>query len=166
MNMRMIFALMIFPICLAASAGQRIGAWEVSLVAEDMQVAQTVNSAGSLAGVLCFISTNACSAYISSDVACEEKAKYPLMINATTGANLSMSTCITVKNAQFLMIDNFAATVAAFESGGEVGFAIPLEGGKFRVLRFDCAGATAAIRQARANPMKPVQSKNPSSQTL
>lgn len=168
--MKYFLALILSLVCVLASAAERVGNWEVIVDGSDVQIAKVTNSSSAVAGVICFVSTNSCSAYISAGISCEADAKYPLMLNSPTGANFSNSTCVMIGNSPMLSIDDFSSAVAAFESGGEVGFAVPMQSGQFRVIRFDCAGATAAIRQARNIPQKspapnqPV--KNPSIQTL
>lgn len=47
------------------------------------------------------------------------------------------------------VVEEFDAMMSAFESGGEIGFAMPLASGQFRVVRFSTAGATPAIKAAR-----------------
>ncbi|GAC1425464.1 MAG: hypothetical protein NVSMB6_26080 [Burkholderiaceae bacterium] len=37
----------------------------------------------------------------------------------------------------------------AYESGVEIGFAMPLESGRFRLFRFSTAGAVAAVKDAQ-----------------
>lgn len=134
-----------------AFAQKRIGSWELVLDTPGMQVAKTVNDSGSVAGVICLTSTGACSAYVGSDLACEENGKYPMMINAPTGAHLATATCMTIAKAQYLILEEYSTAIAAFESGGLIGFALPMQSGKFEVLRFSTSGATAAIREAQAS---------------
>lgn len=162
--MKLIITLLIALILPTVSFAQKIGSWQVVLETPGMQIAKTTNDSNSVAGVICFASDKSCNAYINADVGCEENAKYPLMINAKTGANSVVATCITLDKTQFLVINELNVAVAAFESGGEVGFAVPMQNGKFRVVRFDCVGATAAIRQA--NTFTPEKSRTTTNQTL
>lgn len=127
---------------------QQKGTWKIT-IDKTSQLAETTNDSNSSAGVLCFTSDKSCAAYISADIGCDENSKYPLMINAKTGANSLTATCMTFAKTQFLIIGDLNMAVAAFESGSDVGFAIPMQSGQFRVVRFNSVGATAAIRQAR-----------------
>lgn len=153
-------------ICSSAIAGEKIGSWEVFIDSTDMQIARTMNEDGAAAGIICFKSNNSCLTYFTTDSSCDEKAKYPIMFNASTGAAAINATCIAVNGSKLLVLDDFETTVAAFEGGGEIGFALPLQSGKFSVSRFNCTGATAAIRKARAIPKSAAPTKNPASQVL
>lgn len=163
MNKILVIAVAIF---LSHSAcAETIGAWQL-YKKNDIQIAKTFNQAGSTAGVLCVVSTRDCQAYISADNACEENSRYPLMVNSSVGASNLSSTCKTIGGVQYHFIDEFQSAVNAFESGGEFGFAMPLKSGKFVVLRFESAGATAVIREARRPPAAPVKPASTSNQTL
>lgn len=162
--MRLVALLIMLVFTSITYAQQKIGAWQVVLDTPGIQIAKTINDSNSVAGIICFTLDNSCSAYISADIGCEENAKYPLMVNAKTGASTLNTTCLTLSKVQYLIIEEFSSAVAAFESGGEVGFAVPMQSGKFRVVRFDCTGATAAIRQARTLP--PPTTSGTKNQTL
>lgn len=165
--MKNIIAWLALSLSASAFAGEQIGSWEAIIDGTDIQIAKTTNTAGAATGVLCFVSSNNCAAYIASDVECEDKGKYPLMINSSTGASTTHGTCVTIAGSKVLVLDDFQSAIASFEGGGEIGFAIPMQSGKFNVIRFDCAGATAAIRKARAVPSKAAPAtKNPASQVL
>ena len=151
----------------SALASERIGSWEAIVDGTDIQIAKTTNAAGAATGILCFVSSNTCAVYIASDVECREKGKYPMMINASTGAITTNGTCVKVAGSKVMILDEFQNMIETFEGGGEVGFAIPMADGKFNVLRFDCVGATLAIRKARALPSKSAPTtRNPASQVL
>jgi hypothetical protein len=88
-----------------------------------------------------------------------------MMINSAVGAFAITTTCTeikgsTLKNMQ--VITEFDRAQAALESGGDVGFVLPLASGQFRVVRFSTIGATAAIKNAMLLPQKnPTQINKP-----
>ncbi|MFC3469167.1 hypothetical protein ACFOHT_04745 [Massilia oculi] len=153
-------------ISMQANANEKIGAWEVIIDGGDIQIAKTTNRNGEVAGVLCFASTNSCSAYFSWSLTCDENGKFPVLINSAAGANYTDATCATVAGNRLMFLDDLNMSVLGFEGGGEIGFAVPLQNGQFSVSRFDCSGATAAIRKARTPPAKGNKIKNPASQIL
>jgi hypothetical protein len=147
-------------------AGEVIGSWEVIIDKSDVQIAKTVNVEGAVSGVMCFKSSKSCSAYFVTVSNCEENARYPVLVNSSIGAATSPATCVKSGDKNIMVLDNFDDVVRSFEAGGEIGFALPLASGKFSVLRFNCSGATAAIRQARALPQNNKPTKNPAAQVL
>lgn len=135
-----------------AISDEQIGDWYFKDSIEGIQIANTVNTSELAAGVLCALTTGTCSAYIATTTGCSEGGLYPMMINSAVGAFLISSKCTEISGDRFLVIQEFPETRAAFESGGEVGFVLPLESGQFRVMRFSTKGATAAINKAMTKP--------------
>jgi hypothetical protein len=134
---------------LAVGADER---WSTAIVA-GVQIANTSNDTGSTAGVVCNVAKDSCLAYVRlPTVDCQDKDEYPMMLNSSVGAAPLTATCTTWGDSKYYVFDNFSITVQAFESGGEVGFAMPMAGGQFRVIRFKTIGATAAIKEARQPP--------------
>jgi hypothetical protein len=147
---------------------QKVGDWTVVDTGE-FQIAKVFNAASNTAGVLCSKSTNSCSPYVTFGLKCDGGSKYTVMLNSPVGAVSTTATCMIIEKVSYMFLDDAASTVAAFESGGEVGFVTPAESGKFQVVRFSSAGATAAIRMARewaAKPQSPSVTSRPASQQL
>jgi hypothetical protein len=133
-------------------AGTTIGDWVLTTDIPDMQIAETANSGGAGTGVICLISTQQCSAFISLSNGCEAGAKYPMMVNSAVGADLVNSVCTVIGDLHVFLFDNFNSVKSSFESGGEIGFAIPLKSGLFKSERFSTKGATSAIKAAQTLP--------------
>lgn len=99
-------------------------------------------------------------AYIVTSSACTPGAKYPMMINSAVSAAAVTTECAKLQGINpsrgdtYNVFSEFGVVRSAYESGGEIGFAIPLESGAFRVLRFSTKGATQAIRGAMTLPEK------------
>lgn len=139
---------LLLVISLNAEADQKFGDWIFRDALENIQVANSTNSSNNTAGIICFLKTGNCSAYLATDAACESGADYPMMINSSIGSFSINSTCTEIAGSKFLVINQFAESKAAFESGGIVGFVLPMESGNFKVMRFSTKGATAAIGRA------------------
>lgn len=127
--------------------------WRNDFSIDGLQIANITNGQGSAAGVLCNLQANTCNAYISLNASCEDGVTTPMMINSPLGTFPVIATCVTIGGSQFSIIAEFDSAVSAFQSGGEIGFAIPLKNGQFQVVRFSTAGATAAINAARQMPL-------------
>lgn len=149
-------ALLLFCFSTGAPAQDySVGNWSVLKSMSDTQIAKVINGENST-GVICFISSDSCLAYATMGSKCDDKDRYPLLINSATGAFNSLATCRHLSSTmQILVIDEFNLMVSAFESGGEIGFASPLRSGQFKVVRFSTIGATAAIKDARTSPAAP-----------
>lgn len=155
--MRKIIATSIaIALALAATMAQaqqkkKYGMWNLDVTSapeEPMQVASTVNATGSSTGVLCIQSTDTCDPFIKLDINCKHGGFYPMMINSAVGAFHLSTKCVHLGDLQLFVAEDATPMMSAFESGGEIGFAMPLESGQFRVIRFSTAGATAAIKAA------------------
>jgi len=142
-------------VCLlhVAAMAQTYGDWVVTRQPAGLQIAKTSISAAVI-GIVCVIQDDVCHAYIGTNSTCDEDQKVPMLINSSVGSIMVNTTCTKLGGSLYNIIAEFDSAVSAFESGGLVGFAIPLASGEFRVLRFSTRGATAAIRDARTRPTR------------
>ena len=154
--------LMLLCFCdVAISQNYSVGNWSVIKSNQEIQIAKVENGENAT-GIICVISSNSCLAYATLGFDCEDGHKYPLLINAATGAFNSLATCKhIIPELKIIVIEEFELMVSAFESGGEVGFATPLKSGQFKVVRFSTIGATAAIKDARTRPTAPATNQKP-----
>lgn len=132
--------------------------WKLHTV-DDIQVARTVNNTGSIVGVLCNTSEDGCVAYIAINSTCDVGESYPMMVNSSVGAIPLVATCTIWGKSKYLVFDDFEGVILAFETGGEIGFAMPMASGQFRVIRFGTIGAIKAIAKARARPKNKTTNK-------
>ncbi len=141
----------LFPV-LASAQDYKVGNWAVVKSTPGFQIAMVANGDNST-GIVCEIKKDSCYAYVAIGSTCEDGEPYPILLNAPTGAFASMATCRHMnKKFQILEIDEFEKMISAFESGGEIGYATPMQSGQFKVVRFSTTGATAALKAARARP--------------
>jgi hypothetical protein len=150
--MKQVFALVLIFV-LRSVCGQPVvyGGWLVTKDVADFQIAHT-RTGNAETGVVCVVSVGNCSAFLGTDTPCTDGVKTPMLINSATGAYTVTATCTTLGKQKYNLFDEFGNVKAAYESGGVIGFAIPLKSGEFRVVRFDTRGATAAIRDAMTSP--------------
>lgn len=132
----------------SAWADEKIGDWRFVDSIHGLHIANTTNSSSVTAGIICVTGSELCSTYISTSTECEIDGVYPMLINSSIGAYQVRATCTLIAEEKYLLFEEFQETRSAFESGGEVGFVLPLENGNFRVMRFSTKGATAAIKRA------------------
>lgn len=126
-----------------AQNSYKVGDWSVTSAGE-ITVASTTNSSGSVVGYLCVGST--CGPYLSNSTDCEEKVVSPILINSPVGATHASTTCTTIGVNKYHLINEVSDFNQALEGGGEIGFAFPMQDGKFHVTRFSTAGAVPAIK--------------------
>jgi hypothetical protein len=144
----------------------RVGKWSVQK-SPSVQYAFTQNDAGAEIGIICLMESRDCLAYIITTNQCSDGAIIPMMLNTPVGANTVQTVCrhfpadqgkVTMMN----VVTEFDVLKTAMESGGTIGFAIPMQSGAFHVLRFDTAGGTLAIKEAMKLPPD-VRRKEPAS---
>ena len=93
----------------------------------------------------------ACDFYLNTRTRCEEKAKIPVLINSDSASTYVTSSCIHLRQGaaiRYVFAIRDADVVTAISSGQIIGFAMPLEGGDFKVVGFSLDGALAATRKA------------------
>lgn len=148
-NLLVSFALLLS----GSAAGQQAityGHWVMDNSVTGFQIAKTINENAAATGVFCSLETQSCDAYITLDVGCEDGEPYPMMINSSLGAYSLTTKCMHIGKLKFFVASEFESMIQAFESGGEIGFAMPMQNGQFKVVRFSTVGATPAIKQARS----------------
>lgn len=135
---------------------RQVGDWDLDFSIEGIQIAKVVNASGTALGILCTLGVDKCVAYLAlSDMTCSPGKSFPMMMNIATGATNLSARCEKLevqRVVHMLVLDEFSAFTSAVESGGEIGFAVPLDDGKFQVMRFSSRGAVAAVRAARSRP--------------
>lgn len=123
----------------SANAQSKYANWTVN-DEKDYSEAFTGNDSGSVFGVLC---GTVCTSYVDLQTVCEQDHRYTAMINSKAGAFSIELTCYELDKRYILLFDDDIS--GAIKSGGEIGFAIPLESGRFSVSRFSLEGAITAI---------------------
>lgn len=147
--------------CLAGSVWaekQPIADWVLN-VQPGFSEAYTGNDSGSTFGFLC--STDSCSAYLDTKDRCDEGANIPMLINAESGSAYVLAKCTHFPQAgsvRYISVIEDKQIATAISSGAAIGFAIPMLGGEFKVVRFSLDGALRAtdlaVSAAKASKAK------------
>lgn len=130
---------------------QRVGDWILD-IGRTYTEAFTSNNSGSTFGLFC--GDGSCSFYLDTGTKCEENSKTPMLINADSGSTYVIALCIHIPGGGKIRYVNSIQdkdVVTAIATGNIIGFAFPLEGGEFKVVRFSLDGALNATQRAAAN---------------
>ncbi|MGQ7957099.1 hypothetical protein ACUTAF_05160 [Pseudomonas sp. SP16.1] len=114
--------------------------------------AATVNDSGNLLGQYCSPSDGKCIWLLGMASACKEGDHYPILANSDVGARHIYVYCSERRNNNLYnyVFTDFDAIQEIVTKGIIVGFAVPLQSDKFRVIRFDLAGSNRAILSMQA----------------
>jgi hypothetical protein len=109
----------------------------------------TDGSAKELLGYRCFAKSQKCMHILVANTACSEGNSYPMLINSVSGAYKVDGICSKVKNFDQLLLTPYDSIRTPIEKdGGLIGFAIPMESGAFKAVRFSLKGAKSATDAA------------------
>lgn len=125
-----------------------VGNWLVE-IEESYAETYTANASGSQFGLLCI--GESCQFYLDTKTACKENAQIPMLINSDSGAVYVNTICMhfgSGKDIRYISAIEGTDAMTAISIGTEIGFAVPLAGGQFRVVRFSLNGALAATGKA------------------
>jgi hypothetical protein len=82
-------------------------------------------------------------------IQCDHGAQYPAMVNASSGSYSLTFRCYILDGRYLMTTPLTESFVELFGSGvGEVGFAMPLQSGRFAVSRYSLVGSLATTAQA------------------
>lgn len=124
---------------------QNYGAWVMGSPQDGYRTIATTNDSGAILLKMCATSTRNCIWAVSSVVPeCENMSRYPGLLNATSGAQSVELVCTVDSNIHSLAIANYELMQQYSEADEQIGIAVPLKDGQFRVMRFDLKGSKAA----------------------
>jgi hypothetical protein len=96
-------------------------------------------------GARCFVESKKCVHLLVTGTRCDDNMKIPMLMNAKTGSALINATCHVNGSRYELLLSPYDSVRSGLTSGDMVGFALPLESGQFRVIRFSLKGAVDAL---------------------
>lgn len=139
-----------FTQCVAI-ADEKYGFWEVG-TSQDYAYAITTNDSGSALVQFCSLSNANCVWGLIMSSQCKENDMYPVLANSNISTASMILTCYgRVKdnpNAVYKYAFSEYETVNNIvKQGLEVGFAFPLSGTQFKVVRFSLEGSSTALDQ-------------------
>ena len=119
--------------------------------------AYTANDSNSSLGLFCGGTT--CVFYLNPNLNCQPNTKNTVLMNGSTVSAAIGMQCTLVGKHYFQILESFDQVLNAIKAGGNIGFAVALQGGAFSVYRFSLNGALPAIQRALDEAAKKRQVK-------
>lgn len=141
---------------------QEIGAWLAET--KTSLYAVTSSDSGNLFGQRCDASEGSCYYFLGLSSSCDEDSTYPVLANSDAGsASMQLicrgSTTVDRPKMYRYFFSDFDAIDQIVRNATRVGFASPLRGDQFSVVRFSLQGAVTAITVMR-NAAEKEQARN------
>ena len=127
---------------------QDFGNWTVGKTNDGAKLyAATINDSGNILGQYCSLTEGTCTWLLGLSIRCKVGDKYPILINAESGAASSEVYCFESpsKGISQYAFTNFDQADTFAKTNVLVGLAFPMVGDQFKVIRFDLADANRAI---------------------
>ena len=125
--------------------------WRWSSNNQNFYYAATTNSSGHIFGQYCYFDSESCLYIVTLGVTCDEDAEYPVIFNSNKGSGASTVTCAKeIEGVNAFFISNFDDIDNIVRQGSKIGIAVPMDDGKFKVVRFSLSGSEYAIDLMRA----------------
>jgi len=146
----MMFSFLIFPAFVYAEP-QISKDWAWDLSGNEYAYAVTVNAEGRVLGQYCYYSDSSCVYLVSLGILCKSGSEYPSILNSNAGVAEVRLICGHMYNDEnVFFIKPFDDVDALLKQADNVGFAVAMEQGTFKVVRFSLSGSTYAIEMMRA----------------
>ena len=125
--------------------------WIWDLAGDEYVYAATVNSDGRVLGQYCYFSDSSCVYLVSLGILCESGSEYPSILNSSAGvAEVRLVCGHMYQGENVFFIKPFDEVDNLVKQANNVGFAVAMEEGTFKVVRFSLSGSTYAIEMMRA----------------
>ena len=133
--------------------------WFVEIGPETTE-AYTANDSNSSLGLFCGGTT--CVFYLNPNLNCQPNTRNTVLMNGSIVSAAIGMQCTLVGKHYFQILESFDQVLNAVKSGGNIGFAVALQGGAFSVYRFSLNGALPALQRAldeaaKKRKVKPTQ---------
>lgn len=144
---------------------QTFGTWTASASNPQFQSALTQNDSANILGQFCYLESGYCVWLLALRTGCEQGARYPVLINSDFGSASTQVYCdgplqtdIPKLRGLFRYVfTDFDTVTNSVVKSQRIGFAFPLLGDQFSVVRFDLTGALPALRAMRASAANKIQ---------
>jgi hypothetical protein len=140
--------------------GARYGDWEADATSDrTMFFAFTTNDSGAVFGEWCSVTSANCMWIVGMSASCDQDSSYPILANSDIGAQSLTINCggkladTALSRYQFM---SYKGIEGVIRGAHRIGFAIPMKGDQFRVVRFSLAGEAAAVSRMKAAVAKAV----------
>lgn len=135
--------------------------WHWELSNEDYSYAGTVNEKDRMLAQVCYYETGSCIYMVSLGITCEKDAEYPSLVNSNLGADHVMLLCAhKFEGENIFVFKDFDKIDGIIKEANRVGFAIPVESGHFKVVRFSLSGSKDAIQMMRLSTQYLIENKS------
>ncbi|MBV9360122.1 MAG: hypothetical protein JO292_01905 [Betaproteobacteria bacterium] len=140
-----------------AFAQNKYGDWLIGRIDGNQGFfAITANDSGGLFGQYCVLAASSCVYVVAFLTGCESGSRYPVLANTDAGSTQLEVKCdgqLTAPGVaglyRYVFID-FDVIDKVVKGATRVGFAFPLHGDQFKVIRFSLKGANEAVADMRA----------------
>lgn len=148
-------ALLLSSTANAVEIVKSFGAWSVIKSNDNLDlIAATTNDSGNYIGFRCFSLEKKCIHVLSANTNCQDGGTYPILINSDY-ASLSMDAICGVNGSNHeLYLTKYDEIHNLLKKGSTIGFAIPMESGQFKVVRFSLGGSEKAMDYVERNTAK------------
>jgi hypothetical protein len=147
------FLLALIIVCGSSAYGQvqTFGDWKVDLSDPSIYAAVTVNDSNHEFGQYCFFDKeSSCDWFFATDTSCKDGSKYAVLANADGQALYLEVLCLGEINGGYAYaFTDFDKVDKLIRASKQVGFAVPLQGDEFAVVRWNLNGATNALSAMR-----------------
>jgi len=152
LKIKVILASMLLLFPFFASAEVQVSKdWAWDLSGNEYVYAATVNSDGRILGQYCYFSESTCVYLVSLGITCESGSEYPSILNSSAGvADVELVCGHKYQGENVFFIKPFDEVDNLIKQANNVGFAVAMEEGTFKVVRFSLSGSTYAIEMMRA----------------
>lgn len=130
---------------------QRFGEWSSGWSKENnASYAITSNESGSALVMECRVSTGKCRWILAGDVRCDSGEAYNVLASSSVGATAFEMTCISATDDPKgrLSFNDYSLAYNVITDGDNIGIAVAMESGRFRVIRFSLSGSSKSARHA------------------
>ncbi len=134
---------------MAAAQERSWGAWSAGRTSDgDGTYAATMNDSGNILGQYCNGGT--CVYLLGIKTSCKTGDKYPALVNSNLSAMSVEVVCRgKLDNGMYRYVfTDFEQIDDTVKRASQIGFAVPLAGDQFRVIRFDLMGSTRRSRRS------------------
>lgn len=130
----------------AEPAEKKFKSWTVGALQKGEGLyAATANDSGGVLAQFCYREIEKCVWVLANDIKCDEDHRYPVLVNADSGALSTQIVCVKVGSSSRYAFTDFDRIDKAILESEWIGFAFPMASGKFTVSRFSLAGAKEAV---------------------
>jgi hypothetical protein len=143
-----IFLFIISGYCFAEEQISKDWIWDLS--EHDYAYAATGNREGSVLGQFCYYSNGSCVYMVDLGIACQPDNEYPSILNSDAGVAEVRLVCSELSQGKYVFfVTPFDYVDNIVKQADNVGFAVAMEEGVFKVVRFSLSGSNHAIQMMR-----------------